>query len=108
MSNGRELDPEAAMKFNFEIGEQEKHAVEFGHGKFSGHLNFMVDGKRVPTNHLPHFSARTEFVVNFLVGEREKHEVRVQIVRPLFLASLRRGWKYNIFVDGKDFKRFKD
>lgn len=39
------------VKFSFEIGEREKHTIEFSHRKFWGNLNFMMDGRSIPTNH---------------------------------------------------------
>lgn len=32
------------MKFNFEVGEKEKHNIEFDFNKFWGTIKFRVDG----------------------------------------------------------------
>jgi hypothetical protein len=96
------------VKFSFEIGKRERHRIEFRHRKFWGNLDFLMDGKRIRTDHPPHFSPRMKHVLSVSVGEHEKHEVRIEITRPLFLAALRRGWKYNVLIDDKNFRTFED
>jgi hypothetical protein len=42
----------------------------------------------------------------FLIGDKEKHEVRVQIIRPGMFAGFRKDWKYKTYIDGKEYKAF--
>jgi len=88
------------MKFQIDVGDQEKHQVEFTHEKTWGGVQFSVDGAAVPAGATPPLSLNRECVFTLLVGEQEKHEVRVQLVRPWLFAAFRR-WTYTVFVDGK-------
>ncbi len=95
------------MKIEFEVGDKEKHTVEFNHDLTSGRLGCSVDGNPVPVEGLPHFMSHLETVRTFLIGDIEKHEVRVQLIRPLFFAGFRKDWKYKIFIDNKEYKTFE-
>lgn len=94
------------MKFDFEVGNEEKHKIQFTHDLFWGNLKLFVDGLNIPVESLPHFSFRLFFVRTFLIGDKEKHEVRVQIIRPSTFASFRNDWKYKTFIDGIEYKTF--
>ena len=78
------------MQFEIEIGEQEKHKIVFKHDRFHGTIGFHVDGKQVPavpSNSIPQSSFSLESVFAIFIGDREKHDVRVQVIRPLMLAG---------------------
>jgi len=94
------------MKFTFTVGDKEHHLIEFAHDLFWGKLECKVDDNYVPVEGLPHFLGQLEVVRTFLIGDTEKHEVRIQIIRPLLLAAISNGWKYKVFVDNKEYKTF--
>jgi hypothetical protein len=98
---------EKRMKFEFEVGEEEKHRVEFSHDLFWGRLECHVDGKYIPVEGLQHFGGHVEAVRSFLIGNVEKHEVRIQLIRPLIFAGFRKDWKYKVFVDNNEYKVFE-
>jgi hypothetical protein len=92
------------MKIEFQVGDKEKHKVKFSHNEFWGKFECSVDGNPIPVEGLPHLMLHLDAVRTFWVGDVEKHEVRVQITRPLILAGARKDWKYKIFVDNKEYK----
>ena len=94
------------MKFNFDVGKNEQHKMEFIHDLFWGRLGFKVDDLNIPVEGLPLFSINPDIVRAFLIGDKEKHEVRVQIIRPGMFAGFRKDWKYKTFIDGKEYKTF--
>jgi len=83
------------MKFEFEVGEIEKHLVEFSHHQLAGRLLIQVDRKPV------HRSVRllnepvTE-VFRFKVGYMEQSEVRIEKVRKQLV-----GHRNSVYVDGR-------
>ena len=94
------------MEFDFEIGKEEKHKIHFTHDLFWGGLKACVDDLNIPVEGLPGISINPYFVRAFLIGDKEKHEVRVQIIRPGMFAGFRKDWKYKTFIDGKEYKTF--
>jgi hypothetical protein len=94
------------MEFEFEIGDNEKHKIAFSYDKFWGKLNILVDGKNV-VNDIRLASITLTKAYNFKIGEKETHEIRIEKIRPLFLAGLRSN-TYKVYVDGKLFKQYKD
>lgn len=92
------------MKFTLEIGDKEKHRIDYYRNWFFGTERLRVDGETVakrsvvsPSNYvsLP-LSRRYEFSV----GTSEPHAVVLEKERPLLLAGAR-PHKYRVFVDGK-------
>ena len=94
------------MEFNFEVGKEEKHKLHFSHDLIWGSFKLIVDGLNIPVEGLPMVSINPYFVRAFLIGEKEKHEVRVQIFRPRAFAGFRKDWKYKTFIDGKEYQTF--
>lgn len=113
------------MKFNFEVGQQEKHRVEFSWEKMFGVAKIWVDGDLILKSQpvalrelaqaaqlhtvsgtvrylagTANGSVRPELTAGwtFEVGQHEKHTVRIEKERPVLLAALR-PHRYRIFID---------
>ncbi len=113
------------MKFNFEVGQQEKHRVDFSWEKFLGVAKIWVDGELILKSQplalaelaqaaqlrtmsgkigylsgMASGSARPALTAGWTleVGQHEKHAVRIEKERPLLLAAVR-PHRYRIFVD---------
>jgi len=95
------------MTIKFNVGDKEKHEVEFHFNKFWGNIHFKVDGKKVSSD-FTMFSTSTSKTSKVVVGEKEKHNVEVIRERPRFFAGFRGGWKYDVLVDGKVIKSETD
>jgi hypothetical protein len=93
------------MKFSFEVGTEERHTVEFDFDSMRGNLSIKVDGQRVVTD-FRMLSLRLTVAYSFNVGERERHAVRIEKQRKLFLAGLRKQ-KYRVFVDERLIKGYE-
>jgi hypothetical protein len=91
------------MKFEFEVANSKKHRVSYERNWFSGKCVVHVDSECVstksPLNLLTHFSVTLSHSIEFPVGDIEKHDVRIERVRPLFLAGFRKHI-YRAFVNG--------
>ena len=87
------------MKFDFNVGTQEQHHVEFEFDQVLGNLQITVDGNSVVKD-LRHFSLSLTKRYEFEVGVKEQHKVAIEKERKLLLAGLR-PQKYRVFVDGK-------
>jgi hypothetical protein len=121
-----------SMNFSIEIGQEEKHRVEFSWSKWLGVGKIWVDGKLILKTRPLAFeelaqaaklrttmgsarylgemmSGRAGPVMirgwTFEVGDREKHSVRIEKERPKILAALR-PHLYRVFVDGELLDRF--
>lgn len=93
------------MQFDFPVGFNEIHIVEFYFSKFSGKIHFKVDGV-VKAKYFLMFGG-LKFNYSVMVGELEQHQVTVEMVRPLFLAPFR-SWDYNLYIDGAYINSFRD
>lgn len=77
------------MHLEFEVGDLERHHVEFSFNKFWGNLAIRVDGAPVIRD-LRTFSFSLTKTYRFTVGVEEAHEVRIEKDRALLLAGARR------------------
>lgn len=89
----------ASMKLTFEVGQSERHRVEFAFNKFWGSLSITVDGKKV-VNTLRVGSVSLVKTYEFIVGTNEQHQVRIEKHRELMFAGFR-PQKVFAFVDGR-------
>ncbi len=80
-------------KFDFEVGENEKHMVKVNWSKLMKHVRIDVDGKAVVDE--PDFSPAVR-KYEFDVGESERH--RVEVSAGMFSPL-------EVVVDGKPVKR---
>ena len=82
------------MKFKIEVGEAEKHLIEFKFSQLAGSLEIRVDDKLiVQSKRLLNEPVRE--VYDLLVGEREKVAVRIEKQRKPLLGHHRRVWINN-------------
>jgi hypothetical protein len=115
------------VRFSFDVGQQEKHEVEFTWGKFFGVAKIWVDGELILKSRplalrelsqaakLHTVSGSAGYLAGmasgaalpplttgwaFEVGQQERHVVRIEKERPRILAALR-PHTYRIFVDGQ-------
>jgi hypothetical protein len=115
------------MRFSFDVGQQEKHRVEFSWGKFLGVAKIWVDGELILKSKplalqelsqlsgmrgisgsakylvgMANGSGRPELIAGWSLeaGREERHAVHIQKERPLMLAALR-PHTYRVFVDGQ-------
>lgn len=83
------------MKFILEVGEIEKHVVEFNFNQLLGNLVIRVDSEPVIQSTRV-FNEPIHEVFNFVVGQKEKAAVRIEKRRkPLF------GHHSRVFVDNR-------
>jgi len=79
--------------------------VEFEFNQFLGNLSIKVDGNdRI--NDFRAFSFKLTKTYEFEVGNKEKHQVKIEKIRKLVLAGFRKT-KYKVYIDGildKDFE----
>lgn len=68
------------MKFKIEVGEIEKHQIEFHHNQLMGSLMIKVDKKPV-RQYVRLLNEPVQEVFEFVVGQMEKSEVRIEKLR---------------------------
>lgn len=87
------------MYFSFEVGIQEKHFVVVDYNQMVGLMSILVDNRQV-VSELRMFSLSLVKSYDFIVGVNERHAVRVEKERKLFMAGLRKQ-KYRVYIDGQ-------
>lgn len=87
------------MRFSFEVGETERHAVAFYFNQFWGNLDIRVDGKK-QLRDFRIISFKLTKAYELYIGVQEGHNVRIEKTRKLFLAGFRKS-SYKVFVDGE-------
>jgi len=92
------------MKFALEVGDQERHHIEYARNWFTGKERLSADGQLIasrsilsPSNYVSFPLARR---YEFSVGTSEPHAVVFEKERPLLVAGVR-PHTYRVFVDGK-------
>jgi len=68
------------MKFKIEVGEIEKHQIEFNHNQLMGSLLIKVD-KQPVRQYVRLLNEPVQEVFEFVVGQMEKSEVRIEKLR---------------------------
>lgn len=92
---GRNEHLEAYMKFKVEVGEIEKHQIEFNHNQLMGMLSIKVNKKTVLKNARLLNEPERE-VFQFVVGQMERSEIRIEkLRRQLF------GTRNTVYVDNR-------
>ncbi len=87
------------MWMSFDVGAGERHQVQFAFDKFWGGLTISVDGVNV-VKRRQYFSLRLVKTYEFTVGVHERHAVRIDKHRKLFLAGVRPQPVF-AYVDGQ-------
>ena len=99
---GKPQKSQTTMKFAIEIGEVEKHVLEYERNDVTGYWQIRIDGQEVKQNKQILFNPRKQ-VHEFDVGNLERLSVRIEIERSLWGREMKR-----VFVNGRLAKLFKD
>ncbi len=83
------------MKFALEIGEVEKHLLEYERDRLSGFWVIRIDGEEVKKSKKILFNPKQE-VHTFDVGNSERLHVRIEIERGIWGNEKKR-----VFVNGR-------
>jgi len=86
------------MQLEFDVGVGERHRVVFSFNKAIGNLSITVDGTPV-VGDFRFASVSTVKTYEFVVGDREKHTVRIDKHRATLFAGFRPQPVY-AYVDG--------
>ena len=90
----RWVEIDTDMKFNIEVGQTERHVVEFTFGQLTGDLRICVDDKLVVQNQRL-INEPVREIYDLLVGDREKVAVRIEKRRKPLFGHHRRVWVDN-------------
>ena len=83
------------MNFKIEVGEVEKHCVEFNHNQLLGSLSIKVDAK--PVHRVIRLvNEPVREVYRVVVGTVERSEVRIEKMRKQLL-----GYRNRVFVGNR-------
>ena len=82
------------MKFTLEVGEEEKHTVEFDFNQLAGTLLITVDDKPVLKNRRV-INEPVQETYELIVGEKQKNSVRIEKRRKQLLGHRSRVWINN-------------
>ena len=83
------------MKFKIEVGEVEKHLVEFNHNQLIGSLQIKVD-KQTILESTRLVNEPIEEVYRFVVGQMERKEVRIEKLRKKLF-----GHRNSVYVNNR-------
>ena len=83
------------MKFKIEVGEVEKHLVEFNHNQLIGSLQIKVDKQTIFQN-TRMLNEPVSEVYQFVVGQLEKKEVRIEKIRKQLF-----GHRNSVYVNNR-------
>lgn len=83
------------MKFSLEIGEMEKHTIEYRFNQLLGALTIKVNNKPIK-RHVRLFDEPIKELHVFMVGDQEKYDVKIEKERKLLF-----GQKNRIFVNDR-------
>ncbi len=83
------------MKFKIEVGEIEKHQVEFNHNQLMGCLMIKVD-KQPVVRVTRLLNEPVQEVYHFMVGQMERTEVRIEKLRKQLFGS-----RNSVYVDNR-------
>ena len=90
------------MKFAIEVGELEKHLLEYERNDVTGYWQIRINGQEVKQNKQILFNPRKQ-VHEFELGTAEHLKVRIEIERSLWGKEKKR-----VFVNGRLAKLFRD
>ena len=98
--------PDRRLEFEFEVGEAERHNVEFRFDQLLGPLQISVDGKPV-VRKFEMFSLKRVGSYEFSVGSSEQHEVRIEKTRKALLGGFQ-AQECVTYVDGREIGRYSN
>ncbi|MBE1537395.1 hypothetical protein [Actinomadura algeriensis] len=85
-------------QFWFDVGQYERHRVEFFFDRMWGRVKIKVDGREVVTKRIL-FGFRMTERFRFTVGHQERHEVLIEKTRKALAPGFRPS-TYRVFADG--------
>ena len=89
------------IDFSFEVGDEEKHRVDFHWGQIFGRVRVTVDDVEVVQHNRPQaFKSTLRRKFEFTVGHDEVHEVVIEKTSHRFLGGARKQ-TCQAFVDGE-------
>lgn len=94
----------AGEQFEFEVGDAERHRVEFRFNQSVGNLRISVDGNPV-VKRFEMMSLSTTKRYEFTVGQTERHEVAIEKTRKRWGGGFL-PQECIAFVDGKEVSRY--
>ena len=83
------------MKFSLEIGELEKHTIEYEFNQLLGTLNIKVNDQQVK-KHVRLFDEPIKELHVFVVGNQEKYDVKIEKERKFLF-----GQRNRVFVNDR-------
>jgi len=93
------------MNFKLEVGNKEKHLIEFNFNLFWGSLYIKVDNRRIIKD-FEIYSLKLIRTYEFEVGVKEKHIIRIEMQRKLFFACFRKR-HYKVYLDNNLIKEYE-
>jgi hypothetical protein len=89
------------IDFSFDVGDEEKHRVDFHWGQLFGRVRVTVDDVEIVQHNRPMMFKQTHHrKFAFSVGQHEVHAVVIEKTSHRFLGGARRQ-KCQAFVDGE-------
>jgi len=85
------------MNFKFEVGNKEKHLIEFSFNQFWGNLYIKIDNEKTIKD-FRMFSLKLTKTYEFEVGVKEKHNIKIEKQRKRFFAGFRKQ-HYKVYLD---------
>jgi len=97
------------MELVIQLAGVEKTELIIRRNWFTGRFVYIENGEsnllKSPLNPSAHFSLRLKKVYEFVVGNKEKHRVKVEHIRPLLLAGFR-PQKFNVYINDELKKQY--
>ncbi len=87
------------LKFNFQVGNKEKHDIEFFFNQFWGHVSIKVDGVDIYKT-IKVIALTLTFMYEFNVGTEEIHTIKIEQIRKLIFAGFRE-YLAKVYVNGE-------
>jgi hypothetical protein len=97
---------ERYLEFEFEVGESERHNVEFRFDQLWGPLKISVDNQPV-IKKFEMFSLKRTGRYEFSVGSTEPHEVRIEKKRKALVGGFQ-AQECVTYVDGREVGRYSN
>ena len=89
------------MKFVIEIGEAEKHVIEYEFNQLFGRLTIKVNNQAIKRK-IRLFSEPIQETHFFVIDQRERLSIRIEKERKLLYGQVNR-----VFVNNRLFKRYE-
>ena len=98
------------MEIKLCLGENEKTDLVIKRNWITGGFYYLENGKKnvikSSLNPSTHFNFQRKKTYEFVVGDREKKEIKIEHIRPLILAGFR-SQSFIVYVNGEQHEQFK-